>query len=42
MTGVIEGWVCVLQRQGGFETRPYKVIVSLPFNTKMLNHLATF
>ena len=25
-------------RQGGFETRPYRVIASLPFNTRMLNH----
>ena len=38
MTGSGWGRNWVVQRQGGFETRPYQAVVSLPFNTRVLNH----
>ena len=36
MTGSNGGLNCVLQRQGGFQTRPYLVIFWLPFNIRVL------
>ena len=28
----------VLVARGGFETRPYQVVASIPFNSTVLNH----
>ena len=37
-TGCLWAYDSCLARQGGFQTRPYKVTTSLPFEPRMLNH----
>ena len=38
MTGSGWGRNWVVQRQAGFQIRPYPVVASLPFNARVLNH----
>ena len=38
MTGSGRGRNWIVQRQGGFQIRPYQVVASLPFNTRVLDH----